>query len=77
MMEAYQKAIELNPDYAQAYNNLGTVFADLEQFEDAIAAYERALEIDPNFQAAQDNLALIEAALNESTEPVDESDPSE
>ncbi|MBE9070481.1 tetratricopeptide repeat protein [Leptolyngbya cf. ectocarpi LEGE 11479] len=64
--------VVLNPDYVQAYNNLGTVFADLEQFDDAIAAYNQALEIDPNFQAAQDNLALIEAAI-----AAEESTPTE
>ena len=34
-VSAYQKAIELKPNFAQAYNNLGNAFIEKSQFNDA------------------------------------------
>ena len=59
---------KINPDYAQAYNNLGTALADLEQYEASIAAYEQALAINPDFAAAQENLSVVQALLEATQE---------
>lgn len=44
---AYQKAIELKPDYQAVYANLGVAYYQLEQLDLAAAQYEKALELDP------------------------------
>lgn len=43
----YNRAIELNPNYAQAHHWRGEVLTEQGRFEEAFAAYRRALEIDP------------------------------
>ena len=45
---AYQKAIELDPDYQAVYANLGVVYYQLEELDLAAQQYQRALEIDPD-----------------------------
>jgi Tfp pilus assembly protein PilF len=39
----FQKAVELDPTYADAYHNLGSAYAEQAKWEDAIVAYRRAL----------------------------------
>ncbi|MGB7910766.1 MAG: tetratricopeptide repeat protein [Desulfobaccales bacterium] len=43
----YNKALELNPKLAWAYNNLGIIYLQKEDYDHAFAAYNKALEIDP------------------------------
>ncbi len=43
----YDKAIELNDNYDDAWNNKGNVLDDLGQYDDAIGCYDRAIEIKP------------------------------
>jgi predicted O-linked N-acetylglucosamine transferase (SPINDLY family) len=42
-LTAHRRAIELQPELASAYNNLGSVFIDQGQAEEAIRAYRNAL----------------------------------
>ena len=44
----FDEAIALNPNYAEAYQNLGGVYLISEEFEKAIANFDKALELDPN-----------------------------
>jgi tetratricopeptide (TPR) repeat protein len=39
----YAKAIELDPDFAEAYTNLGTLYAQEQQWQSAIAFYQKAI----------------------------------
>ncbi len=58
--EYYEKAIELNPDYAGAYNNLANLLTDnFKEHEKAKEYYEKAIELDPNFSYPYNNLANI------------------
>lgn len=55
-----KKAIEINPNYAVAYNNLGLLMHEaFKKPESAIKAYEKAIEIDPNFDNAYYNLGNV------------------
>ncbi len=49
-------AIKLNPDFANAYNNLGAVLFHAEMTEEAIDYFKEAIRIRPGFAAAQKNL---------------------
>ena len=42
----YQKAIALNPSYAQAHYHLGILYEDLQQFDQANAEYQLAVKQD-------------------------------
>jgi tetratricopeptide (TPR) repeat protein/S1-C subfamily serine protease len=44
----YTKAIELNPNYAKAYNNRGTLYDDQQKYELALADYNQAIELNRN-----------------------------
>jgi tetratricopeptide (TPR) repeat protein len=52
----WRKAIELNPNYAQAYNDLGTELSRQGRVDDAIAAWQQATAVNPGFAPAHFNL---------------------
>ncbi len=56
-IEYLNKAIELNPNNAVAYNNLCVAFTLMKDYDKAIEAGTKAVELDPNFQLAKNNLA--------------------
>jgi tetratricopeptide (TPR) repeat protein len=56
-IEACEKALELKPDYAGAYNNISAAYNKLEQWEKGADAARKALKLDPNNQLAKGNLA--------------------
>ncbi len=57
--EAYTRAIELNPQAAGAYINLGTIYYNMLRLEDAERCYRAAIEIDPQYALALFNLANV------------------
>ena len=58
-MEYYQRAITINPRYAEAHNNLGNLYKKLGNFEKAKSSYEIALKIKPELYEATYNLGTI------------------
>ena len=54
-IEACEKALELQPDYAAAYNNICAAYNELEEWDKAFQACNLALTIDPEFQLAENN----------------------
>ncbi len=58
-MILYQKAIELDPAYAVAYNDLGVIYEAKGWMDRAEDAYLRTLRIDPNCLSAYSNLAMF------------------
>ncbi len=61
----YGEAVELNPNYAQAYNNRGCAYDDIKQYERAIADYDAAIQLDPNFAAAYNNRGAAYANMEQ------------
>ena len=59
IIDAYQRALALDPSSAGASVNLGTVFYHLRRFTDAEHSYGRALEIDPTYALAHFNLGNL------------------
>jgi len=53
-----QRAIREQPNYYEAYNNLGVQYQKLQQWNEAIRAYRRATELRPNSAKAHLNLAI-------------------
>ncbi len=65
---SYQKAIELDPKDAKAYNNLGIVYDDMGRKDEAIASYQKAIELDPKDASPYNSLGylhLIDGNLKE------------
>ena len=48
-IESLKKAIELKPDYAEAFNNLGTALKDQGKLNEAFENYNKALNINRAF----------------------------
>jgi tetratricopeptide (TPR) repeat protein len=48
----YDKAIELNPNFAQVWGMRGTAKAILQRHEEAITDFDKAIELDPNLLQA-------------------------
>jgi tetratricopeptide (TPR) repeat protein len=62
-MARYRQAIELQPNFHAAHNNLGNLFRESGQLDEAIASYRRALDVKPDYLEALNNLggALLES----------------
>jgi len=55
----FQLALQLNPDFAGAHNNLGIALARSGLLEDAAGHFNAALHLDPAFVSARNNLNKI------------------
>ena len=55
----WQQAVEIDPTYAEAWNNLGIGLEQLGRFDEARKAYEKALEIEPTNTFIRNNYDLF------------------
>ena len=53
---AYQRALEIAPDYAGANNNFGSVLYSAGKFQEALPHFQRAVDLYPNYADALYNL---------------------
>ncbi|MDY9925539.1 tetratricopeptide repeat protein [Methanosarcina sp.] len=63
--EAFNKATEINPTFADALTNRGLVFYKMEMFSKAKKAFEEALELDLGNPRSSNNLAVVLAREGE------------
>jgi protein O-GlcNAc transferase len=54
-VELIKRAIGLNPNVAEAHNNLGNALRDLKRPAEALASYDKAIALKPDFAAAHFN----------------------
>jgi Tfp pilus assembly protein PilF len=54
-MYRWERAVEIDPQYAAAYNNLAIAYEHEGQFDKARKAYDKALELDPKNAAIRQN----------------------
>ena len=55
----WQRAVELDPTYAAAWNDLATAYEHEGKFEQAKQAYEKALQLDPKNLMIRQNYDLF------------------
>ena len=60
----HQKAIKINPNYAEGYNNLGVALQKAKRIDEAISNYQIALKLKPEFAQVYNNLATSLKYLN-------------
>jgi|GEM_PF-2583064 len=60
----YGEAIKINPNLAEAHNNLGLLLDDLNRYEEAEKEYREAIRINPNYAYAHYNLGILLKNLN-------------
>jgi len=58
-VEEFQKAIELKPNYGDAYHNLANVYHQIQKDDSALENYQKALSFNPNLWQSYQNLAAI------------------
>jgi tetratricopeptide (TPR) repeat protein len=54
-MTDFNKALEINPRFAMAYNNRGLAYMEKGQYDNAIADFNKALQINPMLALAYGN----------------------
>jgi tetratricopeptide (TPR) repeat protein len=59
VIEAYQKAVELDPNSAGALVNLGTIYFNAHQWKEAERYYTQAIEVDPDYALAHFDFANL------------------
>ncbi len=64
----FERAVELDPEYVEAWNNLGSLYVEEERYPEAIAVYRNALEIAPDYPDANYNLAEALLAVGDTSE---------
>jgi Flp pilus assembly protein TadD len=57
------KALEINPNLAQAHNIVGVLLAKTGRPDEAMSHLLKALELDPNDGDVQHNLGLLRAQM--------------
>lgn len=59
------RALLVDPSYAEAYNNLGTAHAELGHVKEATRNLERAINLKPSLAVARYNLGVVSLRANE------------
>jgi Flp pilus assembly protein TadD len=67
----WEKAVELDPKYAAAFNDLGIAYEHEGQLDKARKAYERALALDPNNTQIRQNYDLFKEINDRAVQPKD------
>lgn len=63
-INSYKKAIELNPNYAEAYFNMASVLRQLGKKNESIKCYQKAININPEYVDAHKNLSAMKVYKN-------------
>ncbi|MFM6788747.1 MAG: tetratricopeptide repeat protein, partial [Microcystis panniformis] len=58
-LDDFNKAIELNPNYAEAYGNRGLLYYNQQKYELALSDYDKAIEINHNYAEAYVNRGVL------------------
>ena len=64
-IEYYTQAIEINPQYAEAYSDRGLAKSDLGDNTGAIQDYNKAIQLDPQYADAYQNRGIAKALLED------------
>lgn len=58
-IEAYAEVLKIDPNYAEAYNNLGIIYNQMGNFEKAVFHLQKAIAANPNYFKSYNNLGVI------------------
>ena len=58
-LKSFHKVKDLNPSFADGYNNLGVVYRELDDLDNALEYFNKAIALKPNFAFAYNNRGLI------------------
>ena len=69
----WEKAVEIDPMYAAAYNDLGIAYEHEGQLDKARKAYEKAIALDPNNMQIRQNYDLFKEINDRAVQSKDKS----
>ena len=58
-LQHYQKAVQIDPNFAEVYNDLGVIYESLGDNLKSLEMYEKSLEINPKNLSVYTNLAFL------------------
>lgn len=58
-IQAYEKVIELDPMFIEAYNNLGVLYLEMGLYDKALEVFQRAIQINPQYEKILNNLGTL------------------
>jgi len=58
-MYRWERAAQIDPTYAAAFNNLAIAYEQMGEFDKALGAYEKATELEPNNLLIRQNYDLF------------------
>lgn len=58
-LDYFEKAVDIDPEFAFAWDNIGITHRKLGNYDKALTAYKRSLEIDPAGLMALQNIAIV------------------
>ena len=65
-INCFEKGIELDPDYVEAYYDLGDIYAYwYERYEEAVKCFKKVIELEPDYAGAYYNLGRVYAYWDE------------
>ena len=64
-IELYNQAIDIKPDFSEAYNNRGLLKKEINDEECALQDYNKAIELNPNFADAYNNRGVLRKNMND------------
>lgn len=67
---SYDKALKLQPNFAEAWDNRGRAFANLGQYEEAIASYDKALQLQSDSSDIWTNRGIALSCLQRHEEAI-------
>ena len=59
------KALELDPEFVSAYENLGIAYATKGDFQKALQLMQKALDLDPENRHVMNNIAMLYGNMGE------------
>ena len=65
----WERAVELDPTYAEAFNNLGVAYEHEGELDKAKAAYEKATALAPSHPAIKQNFELFREVNDRAASP--------
>ncbi|MDZ4664620.1 MAG: tetratricopeptide repeat protein [Bacteroidota bacterium] len=76
-IKLFEKAIDKDPKFVEAYDDMGVSYRKLGDFKNAIKNYEKSIELYPNGAMAHQNLGMIYAIQKEFQKALNEYETSQ
>lgn len=64
-IQAYTRAVELDPKLIKSYNNRAIIYRQLDEYDNALADYAKMLAIEPDHPKALNNRATLKLAIED------------